>query len=157
MVAVSWYFTRCTPAAAVSRRAAAGGIEHWQEFAMRIAIIGQQDFGKAVLEAMLGRGDTVAAVFCAPEQPGAKPDPLRVAAQERNLPLFLLPSLKTDAALHALRALDVELGVMAYVLQFVPHEFATVPRHGMIQHHSCCCRATAARVPSTGRSFAVTR
>ena len=28
---------------------------------MPIAIIGQQDFGKAVLEAMLGRGDTVPA------------------------------------------------------------------------------------------------
>ena len=35
---------------------------------MRIAIIGQQDFGKATLEAFLNRGDTVAAVFCAPER-----------------------------------------------------------------------------------------
>jgi methionyl-tRNA formyltransferase len=51
---------------------------------VRVAIIGQQDFGKAVLEAMLGRGDTVAGVFCAPELPGAKPDPLRTAAQERQ-------------------------------------------------------------------------
>ena len=41
---------------------------------MRIAIIGQQDFGKAVLEAFLARGDEVAGVFCAPEKPGARPD-----------------------------------------------------------------------------------
>ena len=34
---------------------------------MKIAIIGQQDFGKAVLEAFLARGDEVAGVFCAPE------------------------------------------------------------------------------------------
>ncbi len=102
---------------------------------MRIAIIGQQDFGKAVLEAMLARGDTVAAVFCAPEKPGAKPDPLRSAAQERQVRVFQLPSLKTDEALEALRALDVELGVMAYVLQFVPQSLASVPRHGMIQYH----------------------
>jgi len=33
---------------------------------MRIAIVGQQDFGKAVLEAFLARGDEVAGVFCAP-------------------------------------------------------------------------------------------
>ena len=46
---------------------------------MRIAIIGQQDFGKATLEAFLNRGDTVAAVFCAPEK--GRPDPLRVAAR----------------------------------------------------------------------------
>jgi methionyl-tRNA formyltransferase len=102
---------------------------------MRIAIIGQQDFGKAVLEAMLGRGDTVAGVFCAPEQPGTRPDPLRAAAQDRNVALHQLPSLKTDEACKALRALDVDLGVMAYVLQFVPQAFATVPRHGMIQYH----------------------
>jgi methionyl-tRNA formyltransferase len=102
---------------------------------LRIAIIGQQDFGKAVLEAMVGRGDTVAGVFCAPEQPGAKPDPLRTTAGQRNIPVYQLPSLKTPQASETLRALDVELGVMAYVLQFVPQEFATVPRHGMIQFH----------------------
>src|SRR5450631_2161654 len=99
---------------------------------MRIAIIGQQDFGKAALEAFIARGDTVAGVFCAPEKPGARPDPLRVAAQDRKLPLYQLPSLKTDEARETLRSLNVELGVMAYVLQFVPQEFAAVPRHGMI-------------------------
>jgi methionyl-tRNA formyltransferase len=102
---------------------------------VRIAIIGQQDFGKAVLEAMLARGDTVAGVFCAPEKPGARPDPLLSAARERQVRVLQLPSLKTDEALEALRALDVELGVMAYVLQFVPQSLASVPRHGMIQYH----------------------
>ncbi|HEX2791267.1 MAG TPA: methionyl-tRNA formyltransferase [Steroidobacteraceae bacterium] len=102
---------------------------------MRIAIIGQQDFGKAVLEAMAARGDSIAGVFCAPEQPGAKPDPLRMTAEERHIPVHQLPSLKSDEACRALRALDVELGVMAYVLQFVPQAFATVPTHGMIQYH----------------------
>jgi methionyl-tRNA formyltransferase len=102
---------------------------------VRIAIIGQQDFGKAVLETMLGRGDTVAGVFCAPEQPGAKPDPLRTAAEERHVPVFQLSSLKSEEACKTLRALDVELGVMAYVLQFAPQAFVTVPAHGMIQYH----------------------
>ena len=46
---------------------------------MRIAIIGQQDFGKATLEAFLNRGDEVVAVFCAPEK--GRPDPLRLAAR----------------------------------------------------------------------------
>src|SRR3990172_5788656 len=49
---------------------------------MRIAIVGQQDFGKAVLEVFLARGDEVAGVFCAPEKPGARPDALKVAAQD---------------------------------------------------------------------------
>ena len=55
---------------------------------MRIAIIGQQAFGKNVLEAFLARGAAVAGVFCAPEKPGAKPDPLRLAAQERGIQVF---------------------------------------------------------------------
>jgi methionyl-tRNA formyltransferase len=102
---------------------------------MRIAIIGQQDFGKAALEAFTARGDTVAGVFCAPEKPGARPDTLRVAAEERRITLFQLASLKTAEAQQALRGLNVEIGVMAYVLQFVPQDFAAIPRHGMIQYH----------------------
>jgi methionyl-tRNA formyltransferase len=102
---------------------------------MRIAIIGQQDFGKAALEAFLKRGDSVAGVFCAPEKPGARADALRVAAEENKVPLFQLPSLKTPEAAATLRALDVEIGVMAFVLQFVPQTFANIPKHGMIQYH----------------------
>jgi methionyl-tRNA formyltransferase len=102
---------------------------------MRIAIIGQQDFGKAVLEAFLGRGDTVAGVFCAPEKPGARPDPLRTAADLASLPVYQLASLKTEEARRSLASLDVDLGVMAYVLQFVPQDFVNIPRHGTIQYH----------------------
>src|SRR6202165_403014 len=102
---------------------------------MRIAIIGQRDFGKAVLDAFLDRGDAVAGVFCAPEKPGTAADPLRLAAEARRIPLYQFASLKTEEARQALRVLDADLGVMAYVLQFVPQDFATIPRHGMIQFH----------------------
>jgi methionyl-tRNA formyltransferase len=102
---------------------------------MRIAIIGQQKFGKSVLDAFIGRGDTVAGVFCAPEKAGSAPDPLRVGAEALGISVFQLPSLKTDEAAEALRSLNVDLGVMAYVLQFAPQEFCAIPRHGMIQYH----------------------
>lgn len=102
---------------------------------MRIAIIGQQAFGKNVLEAFLARGDEVAGVFCAPEKTGAKADPLRLAAEENGVKLFQLPSLKLEQARNALRELDVDLAVMAYVLQFAPQSFVNIPRHGTIQYH----------------------
>jgi len=102
---------------------------------MRLAIIGQQAFGKSVLEAFLARGDDVAGVFCAPEKPGAKPDPLRVAAEDLGLKVFQLPNLKSPAAEGALKALDVDLAVMAYVLQFAPQSFVSIPKHGTIQYH----------------------
>lgn len=102
---------------------------------MRIAVIGQQDFGKAVLEAFLKRGDTVAGVFCAPEKPGAKPDVLKTAAEEHGLPVFQFPSLKSPEAEEAMRGLEADIGIMAYVLQFAPQSFVTIPKHGTIQYH----------------------
>ncbi len=102
---------------------------------MKIAIIGQQDFGKAVLEAFLARGDEVAGVFVAPDKEGAKPDPLKVAAQEKGLKVFQFPSYRKPEAQDALKALNVDLGVMAYVLLFAPQEFVNIPKHGTIQFH----------------------
>ena len=102
---------------------------------MRIVLIGQQDFGKAVLEAFLARGDEVAGVFCAPEKPGAKPDVLKVAAQEKGVKVFQLPSLKSPEATQQMKALDVQIGIMAFVLQFAPQEFVRIPKHGTIQYH----------------------
>lgn len=102
---------------------------------MKIAIIGQQDFGKAVLEAFLKRGDTVTAVFCAPEKEGSKPDSLRVAAQEAGLKVHQFKSLRAPEAVAAMRDADADIGIMAFVLQFVPQEFVAVPKHGTIQFH----------------------
>jgi methionyl-tRNA formyltransferase len=102
---------------------------------MKIAIIGQQDFGKSVLEAFLARGDTVVGVFCAPEKEGAKPDPLKVAATEKGLPVFQFPSLKTPEATAKMKELDADIGIMAFVLQFAPQEFVNIPKHGTIQYH----------------------
>ena len=70
---------------------------------MKIAIIGQQDFGKAVLEAFLNRGDEVGAVFCAPEKEGARPDALRVAAQEKGLKVHQFKSLRDPEATQAMQ------------------------------------------------------
>ena len=102
---------------------------------MKIAIIGQQDFGKAVLEAFLARGDQVAGVFCAPEKPGARPDVLKVAAQEKGVQVFQFPSLKSEEAKKALKELNPDIGIMAYVLQFAPQDFVAIPKHGTIQYH----------------------
>jgi methionyl-tRNA formyltransferase len=102
---------------------------------MKIAIIGQQDFGKSVLEAFLARGDEVAGVFCAPEKPGAKADPLRAAAEERKLSVFQFKSLRGEDAHAALKGLGADLGIMAYVLQFAPDSFTHLPRLGTIQYH----------------------
>ena len=102
---------------------------------MRIAFIGQQDFGKAALEAFLARGDEVVGVFCKPEKPGEKPDALVAAAREKGLQVFQFASLKGEEADAAMRSLNADIGVMAYVLQFVPQSLVNIPKHGTIQYH----------------------
>jgi methionyl-tRNA formyltransferase len=102
---------------------------------MKIAIIGQQDFGKAVLEAFLTRGDEVAAVFCAPEKEGAKPDALRAAAQGKGLPVHQFKSLRDPEAARTMQASGADIGIMAFVLQFAPQDFVAIPKHGTIQYH----------------------
>jgi methionyl-tRNA formyltransferase len=102
---------------------------------MRIAIIGQQDFGKAVLEAFLARKDEVTGVFCAPEKPGAKADPLRATAEEKGLRVLQFKSLREPEAHEALKGLKADIGVMAYVLQFAPDSLVKLPRLGTIQYH----------------------
>jgi methionyl-tRNA formyltransferase len=102
---------------------------------MKVAIVGQQDFGKAVLEAFLARGDQVGAVFCAPEKPGARPDVLRVAAQEKGLKVHQFKSLRAPEAIQAMKEAGADIGIMAFVLQFAPQEFVSVPRCGTIQYH----------------------
>ena len=100
---------------------------------MRVAIIGQQDFGKATLEAFLKRGDQVACVFCAPEK--GRPDPLRLAAEAAGVIVHQFPKLTDPAALDAMKAANAEIGIMAFVTQFVPQALCDIPKNGTIQFH----------------------
>lgn len=102
---------------------------------MRLAIIGQQAFGKSVLDAFLARGDTVAGVFVAPEPPGARPDPLKAQALAKGVPVFAPESYSAPETIEMLNGLGVDIAVMAYVIKFVPQAFCLVPRLGTIQFH----------------------
>ena len=102
---------------------------------MRIVVHGQQAFGKAVLEALLKRGEDVVAVYVAPEKPGQKPDPLKEAAVAAGLPIYQPASYRKPEVWDEFRALKPDLQVMAFVTLFVPEEFLNIPTKGTIQYH----------------------
>ena len=102
---------------------------------MRIVVHGQQAFGKAVLEALIKRGENVVAAYVAPEKPGAKADPLKEAALAANLPVYQPASYKDPKIWEEFKALKPDLQVMAFVTLFVPEEFLNIPTHGSIQYH----------------------
>jgi methionyl-tRNA formyltransferase len=102
---------------------------------MRIVVHGQQAFGKAVLEALLKRGEEVVAVYVAPEKEGAKADPLKEAALAAKLPVYQPASYKDPKVWDEFKALKPDLQVMAFVTLFVPEDFLNIPTHGSIQYH----------------------
>ena len=102
---------------------------------MRIVVHGQQAFGKAVLEALLARGEEVVAVYVAPEKEGQKADPLKEAAIAAGLEVRQPSSYKDEAVADEFRALKPDLQVMAFVTLFVPSAFLNIPTHGSIQYH----------------------
>src|SRR5580700_7135075 len=102
---------------------------------MRIVVHGQQAFGKAVLEALIKRGEDVVAVYVAPEKPGAKADPLKEAAVAANLPVYQPDSYKKPEVWEEFRVLKPDLQVMAFVTLLVPEEFLNIPTKGSIQYH----------------------
>jgi methionyl-tRNA formyltransferase len=102
---------------------------------MRIVVHGQQAFGKAVLEALLKRGENVVGVYVAPEKPGQKADPLKEAALAAKLPIFQPASYRKPEVWEEFRALQPDLQVMAFVTLFVPEDFLNIPTKGSIQYH----------------------
>lgn len=102
---------------------------------MRILFNGQQAFGKAVLEALVDRGEQIVGVYCSPDKAGKKIDPLKEYALSKSLPVFQPASFKDPQVWNQMRSLDAELGVMAYVLLLVPEEALAIPTHGTIQYH----------------------
>ena len=102
---------------------------------MRLIVMGQQAFGKAVLEALLARGDQVVAVYCAPDKEGRSADPIKEFALEKGLPVHQPVSFKDAATLDELRGVDAELCVMAFVTIFVPEAARDIPTHGSICFH----------------------
>ena len=102
---------------------------------MRIVVNGQQAYGKAVLEALLGRGEDVVAVYCAPDKPGGRIDPLKEEALAHDIPIYQPASFKGPEVLEEFKALAPDLGVMAYVVLLVPEPILDAPTYGTVQYH----------------------
>ena len=103
---------------------------------MRLIVMGQQAFGKSALEAILEKGeDEVVAVYCAPDKEGKPVDPIKTFAEEKGLPVYQPDNFKDAEYLDAMRALNADLCIMAYVIIFVPEEARDIPTHGSICFH----------------------
>jgi methionyl-tRNA formyltransferase len=102
---------------------------------MRIAIIGQAPFGEAVYKRLGQAGEEIVGV-CAPiARPGARPDPLRAAAEEGGVPTVETARLREPETFSTYAAWKPELVVMAFVTDILRENVFAVPTRGAIQYH----------------------
>ena len=103
---------------------------------MRLIVMGQQAFGKDVLEKLLAAGtDEVVAVYCEPDREGRPADPIKAAALEHGLPVHQPAHFKDQSTLDEMAAYDADLMVMAFVNVFVPEAARDIPKQGSICFH----------------------
>lgn len=103
---------------------------------MRIAIIGQAAFGRAVLE-QISQNDLnkIVGIFGPPERPGGRLDPMVESALERDISVFQPVRFRSEEVYSQFAALKADLCVMAFVTDIVPMEIINAPRLGTIQYH----------------------
>jgi len=102
---------------------------------MRIVLIGQAAFAEKVLDGLRGNGHEVVAVYCPPDAPGGKLDPVKARAQALDIPVKQHKSLKGAEVQGEIEVLHADLAVLAYVTQIVPQNVFDLPRLGSICFH----------------------
>ena len=103
---------------------------------MRLIVMGQQAFGKDVLEKLIETGtDEVVAVYCEPDRDGKPVDPIKEFALEKGLPVHQPANFEDLATLEEMAGYKSDLMIMAFVNVFVPEAARDTPRLGSICFH----------------------
>ena len=102
---------------------------------MRIILIGQAAFAEKTLEKLAGKGEEVVAVYCPPDPPSGKFDPVKQKAIDLQIPVRQHKSFKAPEVSDEFVALNADLAILAFVTQIVPQQIFSVPSLGSICFH----------------------
>jgi methionyl-tRNA formyltransferase len=102
---------------------------------MRIILIGQAAFAEKTLDKLVGKGEEIVAVYCPPDPPNGKFDPLKQKALQLGISVRQHKSLKAPAVRDEFIELNADLAILAFVTQIVPPQVFNVPRLGSICFH----------------------
>ena len=107
---------------------------------LRIAFMGTPEFAVPSLKALLDAGMDVVAVVTAPDRPSGrgrklKASPVKVFAQNRDIPVLQPTNLKDDAFLAQLRKLGVNLAVVV-AFRMLPKKVWSFPEFGTFNLHA---------------------
>ncbi|XP_013396004.1 cytosolic 10-formyltetrahydrofolate dehydrogenase-like isoform X1 [Lingula anatina] len=106
---------------------------------LRIAVIGQSQFGAEVYKTLKKDGHEIVGVFTVPDQKG-RPDPLATAAEEDGVKVFKYPRWRKKGKvipeiLQEYHSVGADLNVLPYCTQFIPMEVITAPKNESVCYH----------------------
>ena len=107
---------------------------------MRILFFGTSPFALPVLQALVDRGETIAAVVTQPDRPAGRggkltPPPVKELAVQLCLPVLQPESCRTPEFLDTARGLAPDLSVVVAYGQFLPDALLAVPPCGSVNLH----------------------
>lgn len=107
---------------------------------MRIVFMGTPDFAVPSLEALLRQGHEIIAVYTQPDKPKGRghkmmPPPVKSLALEHGIPVYQPVTMRNEAAIEELRALEPELIVVVAYGKILPTEVLHIPPRGCINVH----------------------
>ena len=108
---------------------------------MRIVFMGTPEFAVPSLKALASAGHDVAAVFTQPDKLQGRrmtltPPPVKVAAVEKNIPVFQPKTLKSPEELARIVSLKPDVIVVAAYGKMLPKAILDIPKFGCINIHA---------------------
>jgi methionyl-tRNA formyltransferase len=102
--------------------------------------MGTPDFAVPTLQALLDGPDEVIGVVCQPDRKKGRgkklsPPPVKVLAEKHGLPVYQPTSIRTDAFLDQIRAMNLDLITVAAYGKILPGALLHLPRLGTINVH----------------------
>jgi methionyl-tRNA formyltransferase len=119
---------------------------------LRIVYFGTPEFAVPTLLALLASRHPVVAVVSQPDRPKGRghhlrPAPTKQVAETHGLTILQPVKLKDDAFLHAIEALQPDLGVVAAYGRILPDALLGIPRFGLINVHASLLPAYRGAAP----------
>ena len=106
---------------------------------LRIAVIGQSNFGAEVYKSLRTKGHEIVGVFTIPDVQG-KADPLAQEAEKDGVAVFKFPrwqqkKVAIPEVVEKYKNVNAELNVMPFCSQFIPMDVINHPEKGSIVYH----------------------
>lgn len=107
---------------------------------MKIVFMGTPDFAVPSLQRLIDDGHDVAAVYCQPDKPQGRhftltPPPVKVLAQQHNIPVLQPTTLKDEQAQQILAEFAPDIIVVAAYGKILPKAVLDMPKYGCINVH----------------------